>query len=96
MRVAAVMIFCVEGDHEREGDEPESGDAFDRRRLDLLDVEADLLREHAERFDRDRINIGRAARWDGDSALPGTCLAISRWGGLASAARAGYRSDTGG
>jgi hypothetical protein len=50
LRVAAVMIFCVEEDHEREGDEPDSGDAFDRRRSDLLDVEADLLREHAERL----------------------------------------------
>jgi hypothetical protein len=44
------MIFCVEEDHEHEGDEPDSGDAFDRRRSDLLDAEADLLREHAERL----------------------------------------------
>jgi hypothetical protein len=50
LRVAAVMIFCVEEDHEREGDEPDSGDAFDRRWSDLLDAEADLLREHAERL----------------------------------------------
>jgi hypothetical protein len=50
LRVAAVMIFCVEEDREREGDEPDSGDAFDRRWSDLLDAEADLLHEHAERL----------------------------------------------
>jgi hypothetical protein len=44
------MIFCVEEEHEREGDEPDSGDDFDRRWSDLLDAEADLLREHAERL----------------------------------------------
>jgi hypothetical protein len=50
LRVGAVMIFCVEEDHEREGDEPDSGDAFDRRWSDLLDAEADLPREHAEQL----------------------------------------------
>ena len=50
LRAAAVMIFCVEEEHEHEGDEPDSGDAFDRRRSDLLDAEADLLREYAERL----------------------------------------------
>jgi hypothetical protein len=44
------MIFYVEEDHEREGDEANSGDAFDRQWSDLLDAKADLLREHAERL----------------------------------------------
>ena len=50
LRVGTVMIFCVEEDHEHEGDEADSGDAFDRRRSNLLDAEADLLRAHAERL----------------------------------------------
>jgi hypothetical protein len=44
------MIFCVEEEHKHEGDEPDSADAFDRRRSDLLNAEANLLREHAERL----------------------------------------------
>jgi hypothetical protein len=86
------MIFCVEEDHEREGDEPDSGDAFDSRRSDLLDAEADLLREHAKRvIATGSISIERPA---------GMVTARFRdlsggitVGGPASAAWAGYRSD---
>lgn len=44
------MISCVEADHEHEGYELEAGDAFDRRRAHLLDAEAELLRDQAERL----------------------------------------------
>jgi hypothetical protein len=44
------MIFCVEADHEHEGYELEDGDAFDRRRAHLLDDEAELLLDQAERL----------------------------------------------
>jgi hypothetical protein len=44
------MIFCVEEDREHEAYALEDGDAFDRRRAHLLDVEAELLRDQAERL----------------------------------------------
>jgi hypothetical protein len=44
------MIFCVEEDRENEVYELEFRDAFDRRRAHLLDVEAELLRDEAERL----------------------------------------------
>jgi len=40
------MISSVD-DHEDHGDEPDYQDAFDRRWSDLLNAEADLLRERA-------------------------------------------------
>jgi hypothetical protein len=44
------MISSVEEDHEHESNELEAGDAFDRRRSHLLDAEAELLRDQAERL----------------------------------------------
>ena len=46
--LGAAMIICMGGDHEHQGDEPDSGDAFDRRVGSVLDEEADLLGEQAE------------------------------------------------
>lgn len=37
----------MDGDHEHRGDEPYSEDALYRRRWDIFDAEADLLRENA-------------------------------------------------
>jgi hypothetical protein len=45
--MSAVMIAGVEEDHGHHGGGPDSEDAFDRRVSDLLDEEADLLREQA-------------------------------------------------
>jgi hypothetical protein len=42
------MISCMEGDHEHQGDEPDSGDPFDRRVGSILEEEADFLDEQAE------------------------------------------------
>jgi hypothetical protein len=48
--VSAVMMSGVGDGDEQQGDELDSEDAFDRRVSDILDAEADLLREHAERL----------------------------------------------
>jgi hypothetical protein len=44
------MMSGVGEGHEQQGGELDSEDAFDRRVSDILDAEADLLREHAERL----------------------------------------------
>jgi hypothetical protein len=44
------MMSGVGEGHEQQGGELGSEDAFDRRWSDILDTEADLLREHAERL----------------------------------------------